>query len=332
MDTLPTPRTAYLSADIRMIKIDYPSPPPRTYQDALRGIDMARIRELSGQPPGDPARAVQDMVIARIAESGATDLAVWEQLAWAQEYYIPPNHSYEVFIRVEASSPVVQWREGQLDIRDHPAGQIVVVPPYRAAYFKTFGPGRNLHLSVTPALLSRAAGRDQSDPRVRLRSCFGEHDDVIAGLGRVLLDYAKTGTPPSRAFMDAAGMALAVRLLELFADGQPASKRTLSAQQVARIDDYLRARMHQATTSLQELAQVVDLTPQAFHRAFKAATGQAPLRYAMHLRMRCARELVEGTTRSIGDIGAAVGFPDLAHFTNTFRKHWGAAPTHLRRG
>lgn len=292
---------------------------------------MARMRELADQPAGDPARTVLDMVTARSDDSGRGDLAVWEQQAWAQEYYIPPNHSYDVFIRVAASSPVVQWREGLLDIRHHSAGQIVVVPPYRAVYFKTFGPGRNLHLSVSAALLSRAAGREQADPRVRLRSCFGEHDDVTAGLGRVLLDYAKSGTPPSSNFMDAAGMALAVRLLERFADGPPASRRTLNAQQLARIDDYLQARMDQATTSLQELAQVVDLNPQVFHRAFKAATGQAPLRYAMQLRMRRARELVEGTTSPIGEIGTAVGFPDLAHFTNTFRKHWGAAPTHLRR-
>lgn len=305
--------------------------PPHSHQDALRRIDMARMRELAAEPPGDPTRAVTDMVTVRSVDAGHHDLSVWEQQAWAQEYYIPPNHSYDVFIRLEASSPVVQWREGLLDIRHQATGQVVVVPPYRATYFRTFGPGRNLHLSVTPALLSRAAGREHGD-RARLRSCFGERDDVIAGLGRVLLDYAKTGAPPSPAFMEAAGMALAVRLLERFADGRPATRGLLSASQLARIDEYLEARMDQAPMSLEELAQVVDLNPQAFHRAFKAATGKAPLRYAMQLRMRRARELVEGTARPIGDIGASVGFQDLAHFTNTFRKHWGAAPTRLRRG
>ncbi|HUG21799.1 AraC family transcriptional regulator [Piscinibacter sp.] len=313
--------------------MDYGNPrsPPQSYLDALRCIDMARLRLLADEPPGDPARAVQSMVTAHSADVGFTDLVIWEQLSLAQEYYIPPNHSYEVFIREAAASPIVQWREGLLDIRHHAAGQIVVVPPYRAAYFRTFGPGKNLHLSVAPGLLARAADHEHEDARVRLRSCFGEHDDIIAGLGRVLLDYARLGGTPSRAFIESASVALAVRLLERFADGRPSSRRVLTPGQLARIDDYLQARMDQPA-SLQEMAQVVDLGPQAFHRAFKAATGDAPMRYAMQLRMRFARDLVEGTTRPIGDIASATGFSELAHFTNTFRRHWGIAPTRLRNG
>ena len=105
----------------------------------------------------------------------------------------------------------------------------------------------------------------------------------------------------------------------------------LSAHQIAHIDEYLNAQID-SPLSLATMAQLVDLSPQAFHRAFKATVGVPPLRYSLQLRMRRARDLVEGTTQPIGEIGMAVGFPDLAHFTNTFRKHWGAAPTRLRRG
>lgn len=315
-----------------MMEADTANHQPRSYQDALRCIDMARMRALADETPGDPTRSVLPMVVARSPEGAASELSVWEQDAWAQEYYIPPNHSYDVFIRTAASSPVVQWREGLLDVRRHSTGQIVVVPPYRAAYFKTFGPGRNLHLSVAPTLLARAADSDAPDARVRLRSCFGERDDVISGLGRMLLDCVKMDAPPSRAFTASAGMTLAVRLLDRFADAQPAPRRMLTAQQLARVDDYLHAHIDEGATSLWQLAQVLGMRPQPFHRAFKAATGQAPQRHAMQLRMRHARELVEGTTRPIGDIAASTGFADLAHFTNTFRRHWGVAPTRLRRG
>lgn len=307
-----------------------PRSPPQSYQEALRAIDMARLRQLADELPGDPARTVQSMVTAHSGDTACPGLVVWEQQALAQEYYIPPNHSYDIFIRVEASSPVVQWREGLLDIRHDAAGQIVVVPPYRTAYFKTFGPGKNLHLSVAPELLKRAADHEHIGPRIGLRSCFGEHDEIIAGLGRVLVDYARGGTSQSRVFMDSVGTALAVQLLERFADGQLSPRRRLTPEQVARIDDHLRAWMDQSAPSLQEMAQIVGLGAQAFHRAFKAATGQAPLRYAMQLRMRCAREWVEGTNWSIGEIATRTGFAELAHFTNTFRKHWGVAPTQLR--
>lgn len=305
--------------------------PPSSYLEALRAIDMARLRELADEPPGDPTRTVRSMVTARSAVAAFSDLMVWEQSALAQEYYIPPNHSYDVFIRLAASSPVVQWREGCLDIRHDSTGQIVVVPPYRAVYFRTFGPGRNLHLSIAPGVLMRAAEEDRTHAGAELKTCFGERDDVIAGMGLALLAYVKAPGADARAFMEAASVALAVRLLERFGTGDRTPRRTLSAAQLARIDDYLAARLERPA-SLQELAQIVDLGPQAFHRAFKAATGVAPLRYCQQRRMRRARDLVEGTATPISEIADAVGFSDHAHFTNTFRKHWGVAPTRLRRG
>lgn len=303
--------------------------PPTSYLEALRGIDMARLRQLADEPPGDPTRTVRSMVTASSAVAAFSDLVVWEQSALAQEYYIPPNHSYDVFIRLAAASPVVQWREGCLDIRHDATGQIVVVPPYRAAYFRTFGPGRNIHLSMAPGVLMRAAGHDRPNAGVALQSCFGERDEVIAGMGRSLLAYAKAPGGHARAFLEAAGIALAVRLLERFGRDAKAPRRTLTPAQLARIDDFLAARVHRPA-SLHELAQVVDLSPQAFHRAFKAATGEPPLRYSLRWRMRHARDLVEGTGMPIGEIARAVGYGELAHFTNTFRKHWGVAPTRLR--
>lgn len=305
--------------------------PPTSHLEALRSIDMARLRQLADEPPGDPTRAVRSMVTTSSVVPGFNDLMVWEQSARAQEYYIPPNHSYDIFIRLEAASPVVQWREGCLDIRHDATGQIVVVPPYRAAYFRTFGPGQNLHLSIAPGVLMRAAGHDRPKADVSLRTCFGERDAVVAGMGSTLLEYVKLPGGKPRAFMEAASVALAVRLLERFGNENKLPRRSLTSAQLTRIDDYLAAQVDKPA-SLQELAQIVDLSPQSFHRAFKAATGLPPLRYCQQLRMRRARDLVEGTRTSIGEIATAVGFSDLAHFTNTFRKHWGVAPTRLRRG
>jgi AraC family transcriptional regulator len=302
---------------------------PTSYLDALRCIDMARLRALSDQAPGDPMRAVDSMVTVRSADADFDGLLVWEQTALAQEYYIPPNHSYDVFIRVAAASPVVQWREGVLDVRHDATGQIVVVPPYRAAYFRTFGRGQNIHLSIAPGMLMRAAGRDRPDPTVRLRTCFGDRDEVVSALGRALLSYVKAPGERPKAFMDAASSALAVRLLERFAERGTESRRVLSSHQIKRINDYLMAQLDRPV-SLQEMAQLAGLSPQVFHRAFKAATGLPPVRYSLQLRMRHARDLVEGTAKPIGEIGATVGFEDLAHFSNTFRKHWGVSPTRLR--
>ena len=304
---------------------------PGSYAEVMRSIDMPRLQRLAEEVPGDPTRSVRSMVTASSDGVGSHDLRVWEQRSVAQEYYIPPNDCYDIFIRVSANSPVVQWREGVLDVRQAAVGQVVVAPPYRALYFRTFGPGQNIHLSITSALLMRAAGFEHPNARIRLRSSFGEADAVTAGMGSVLRDYVRAPGSQPRAFLESASVALAVRLLERFGVDHATPRGKLSSHQLARIDEYLSAQID-SPPSLSTMAQLVDMSPQAFHRAFKATVGLPPLRYSLRLRMRRARDLVEGTTRPIGEIGMAVGFPDLAHFTNTFRKHWGAAPTRLRRG
>jgi AraC family transcriptional regulator len=303
--------------------------PASTYLELRQGIDLTRLNRMGQEPPADPLIAVQPLVVAHSKALGLSDLLVWEQVATGQELYIPPNNCYDVYVRLAVSSPVVQWREGVLDVRHRAGGEVVVVPPNCAMYFRTSGPGHNLHMSIKPELLMRAAGSDRQGPAARLRNCFGEQDAVIAGMGRVLLDYVKAPGDRSRGFLDSAGTALAVRLLERFAQEAAPQAGRLSLAQLARIDDYLNSELD-GRVSLEAMAALAGMSAYAFHRAFKATTGVPPLRYSLQLRMRRARALVEGSRKPIGDIGAEVGFTDLAHFSTTFRKHWGAAPSALR--
>ena len=302
---------------------------PASYLQLRKGIDLARLKRLDQEAPGDPIRAVESLVPAHSKNLGWTDLLVWEQVARAQELYVPPNNCYDIYVRLAASSPVVQWRHGVLDVRHHATGEIVVVPPQHAMYFRTFGPGQNLHLSLTPQLLMRAAGAERPVPSVRLRNNFGDRDPVIAGIGHVLREYIKTPGEDFRTFLESVSTALAVRLLERYAEQAAPVKGRLSTAQVARIDNYLHGHLD-GRVSLQGIADLVGMSPYALHRAFKATQGLPPLRYSLQLRMRRARALVEGTRKPIAEIAAEVGFADLAHFSNTFRRHWGIAPSRLR--
>lgn len=304
--------------------------PPATYLELRQSIDLARLKRMGQEAPADPLAAVEPLVVAHSKAFGLSDLLVWEQVATGQELYIPPNNCYDVYVRLAVSSPVVQWREGVLNVRHHAVGEVVVAPPNCAMYFRTSGPGHNLHMSIKPELLMRAAGTDRPGPAARLRNCFGEQDAVIAGMGRVLLDYVKTPGERSRGFLESAGTALAVRLLERFAQEAASQAGRLGPRQLARVDDYLNSQLD-GRVSLDTMAALAGLSAHAFHRAFKATTGLPPLRYSLQLRMRRARALVEGTRKPIGEIGAEIGFTDLAHFSTTFRKHWGVTPSALRR-
>ncbi|WP_028608818.1 helix-turn-helix domain-containing protein [Paenibacillus harenae] len=67
------------------------------------------------------------------------------------------------------------------------------------------------------------------------------------------------------------------------------------------------------------------------NRAFKKATGQSISRYINTVRINQAKELIETTPLSIGEIGYLTGLNDPYHFSKVFKKYVGVSPTQYFR-
>lgn len=63
------------------------------------------------------------------------------------------------------------------------------------------------------------------------------------------------------------------------------------------------------------------------NRAFKLVTGQSIIRYINAVRVNQAKQLIETTPLSIGEIGYLVGINDPYHFSKVFKKYVGLSPT-----
>ena len=68
----------------------------------------------------------------------------------------------------------------------------------------------------------------------------------------------------------------------------------------------------------------------AFSTLFRAATGGGVVEYTKRLRMARARELLITSSRDIGDIADAVGYPDAFYFSRQFRTVHGCSPSEYR--
>src|SRR5262245_46552554 len=82
--------------------------------------------------------------------------------------------------------------------------------------------------------------------------------------------------------------------------------------------------------SIQCLAQIVDLSPFHFARAFKQSYGVTPHVYLIRRRVERAMELLARTNLSICAIALAVGFSDQSHCARRFREHVGVSPFDYR--
>ena len=81
---------------------------------------------------------------------------------------------------------------------------------------------------------------------------------------------------------------------------------------------------------LQQLSDLVGMTPSAFSRFFKLHTGKNLNKYIVDVRLgHAARQLVD-TTSSVAEICYVCGFNTLSNFNRLFKKRKGLSPTEFR--
>jgi transcriptional regulator GlxA family with amidase domain len=81
---------------------------------------------------------------------------------------------------------------------------------------------------------------------------------------------------------------------------------------------------------LQDLAAHCGMSMRTLNRRFKKSTGLTPLKYLQETRLGVARELIQSTNLSIGEIAYRVGYTDLGHFTALFKTLFDATPHEYR--
>jgi transcriptional regulator GlxA family with amidase domain len=107
-------------------------------------------------------------------------------------------------------------------------------------------------------------------------------------------------------------------------DLAPKSDRIQSALDFAR-------RNLRAPLSVEQLAEVANLSPRQFSRAFRAETGQSPAKAVENLRVEAARLLMEDGQLPIDTVARETGFADRERMRRAFLRAFGQPPQAIRR-
>src|ERR1700761_3962506 len=92
------------------------------------------------------------------------------------------------------------------------------------------------------------------------------------------------------------------------------------------------ARSHlQSPLTVDELADVANLSPRQFSRAFHAETGRSPAKAVETLRVEAARAMMEEGQLSIDVVARETGFADRNRMRRAFLRAFGQPPQALRR-
>ncbi|MBX9814800.1 MAG: hypothetical protein A4S12_08585 [Proteobacteria bacterium SG_bin5] len=152
----------------------------------------------------------------------------------------------------------------------------------------------------------------------------------LAWLGTLLEREMRAPGPGSALLIDSLLRAIALGLAALdHAPPPPAEAPRLDPRTVARVCDYLVARLGDAVT-VAEVAAIAGMPATSFARAFRATTGQTLYRFVIERRIALARDLLAEQRLPVNQVAAACGFTSAAGFTTSFRRITGLSPRAYR--
>ncbi len=109
-----------------------------------------------------------------------------------------------------------------------------------------------------------------------------------------------------------------------------ASAKALSTCNRDKVERYIEKHLDRPI-SVEELAELCQLSSAEFSRQFRGSFGAPPHKYMAGERIDEAKRLLRNTDWSIAEIALAVGFSNQAHFTASFRKIAETTPSCYRR-
>ena len=148
----------------------------------------------------------------------------------------------------------------------------------------------------------------------------------------LILDYAIRKYLESDGFLEEEGRHLGnlilIELGTLLSKGVSASEAL--PEELRRLTAYVEKGFHLSPT-VEDLARVIDRSRSHVLKLFNRHIGESPKDFIKRRQLREARELLLSTTRSVGEIGQMVGFPDPYHFSKWFSNQVGVSPSSYRR-
>ena len=101
------------------------------------------------------------------------------------------------------------------------------------------------------------------------------------------------------------------------------------SKRILKVKNYIDEH-YKNDLSLEQLADIVGMTPTAFSRYFKQRTAKNISEYIVDIRLGHAARLLVDTSDSVSEICWATGFNTLSNFNRLFRKRKGCSPTEFR--
>ena len=103
-----------------------------------------------------------------------------------------------------------------------------------------------------------------------------------------------------------------------------------NSHSIKRVYEFIQENFHRKIR-LNEISQLVNMSPVSFNRFIKSRTGKTFINYVNDTRISYATRWLIETEKSISEISCDCGFNNIANFNRVFKKAKNCTPTEFRR-
>lgn len=269
--------------------------------------------------------------VAALCVDGARLTPRWRNTPF--DAYVPGLKEHVVSARYGGTGTCVVESEGRRFRSCEVPGTVSMVPMGHDGHYRFDGTAEVSTVLLSQARLDRTSesvfGRPAQDLRFRLN-----HDDAqLFAILRLVSAEVESPHPQSGLFLEQAMELLCLQLLRAHSTDTHSARTQMSGLPqwlVNRVTDYMRAHLSEAIT-LQDLANLANLSRYHFCTAFRLATGRTPHDHLTALRMDRARRLLRDPGLRIIDVAFAVGYQTASAFSSAFHRVVGATPSQFRQ-
>jgi AraC-like DNA-binding protein len=195
---------------------------------------------------------------------------------------------------------------------------------------------RMLLLAIPPAILNRVIGGDDELTQVRFNQQIALDDAIISQALVAIQQEIESPGPNSTSYVDCLLMLLLNRLIRCASNLATSSVRPRYAKGGLahwRLKQAVQLLESDSTKAplLSEIAELINLHPTSFCRAFKQSTGVPPHRYLLIHRTNQAKRMMEDRDRTLTQIALDCGFSSSSQFSAAFKRIVGVSPRAFRR-
>lgn len=245
------------------------------------------------------------------------------------------HHHHHLVLLYQVDTPLFVERHGGVHVQQevYQTGDLGLYPGGEYGKITWTTASHNIYLTVDHHHLEQVArqGLDLAYFTLKERTKFA--DPLLTQLGRQLLTMAGGQHALGPLYAESLIQTLCYHLIEYHGAYErrlaPAGK--LSAAVLARLETYLEAHLSTPVT-LEQLADLANLSVFHFARCFKHTTGIAPYRYVLNRKMQRAQQLLRLAGASVTHVSEALGFATLASFSAAFKRATGQGPQAFLRG